>query len=250
MGQLLCCTQVDQSTVAIKERFGKFDDVLEPGCHCLPWVFGSQLAGHLSLRLQQLDVRCETKTKDNVFVNVVASVQYRALADKANDAFYKLSNTRSQIQAYVFDVIRATVPKLNLDDAFEQKNEIAKAVEEELEKAMSAYGYEIVQTLIVDIEPDEHVKRAMNEINAGIMRHSQAIVDGLRDSVLGFSVNVPGTTAKDVMDMVLVTQYFDTMKEIGATSKSSAVFIPHGPGAVRDVASQIRDGLLQGSITH
>ncbi|KAL0416414.1 hypersensitive-induced response protein 1 [Sesamum indicum] len=282
MGNLFCCVQVDQSTVAIKERFGKFDEVLEPGCHCLPWFLGSQLAGHLSLRLQQLDVRCETKTKDNVFVNVVASIQYRALADKASDAFYKLSNTRSQIQAYVFDVIRASVPKLNLDDAFEQKNEIAKAVEDELEKAMSAYGYEIVQTLIVDIEPDEHVKRAMNEINAaarlrvaanekaeaekilqikraegeaeakylsglGIARQRQAIVDGLRDSVLGFSVNVPGTTAKDVMDMVLVTQYFDTMKEIGATSKSSAVFIPHGPGAVRDVATQIRDGLLQAS---
>jgi regulator of protease activity HflC (stomatin/prohibitin superfamily) len=158
-------------------------------------------------------------------------------------------------------------------------------VEEELEKAMSAYGYEIVQTLITDIEPDEHVKRAMNEINAaqrlrmaanekaeaekilqikraegeaeskylngmGIARQRQAIVDGLRDSVIGFSVNVPGTTAKDVMDMVLITQYFDTMKEIGATSKTSAVFIPHGPGVVRDVASQIRDGLLQGSHAH
>ncbi|PPD79044.1 hypothetical protein GOBAR_DD24030 [Gossypium barbadense] len=311
MGNLFCCVQVGQSTVAIKERFGRFEDVLEPGCHCLPWFLGSQLAGHLSLRLQQLDVRCETKTKhmqpclsfislqgkDNVFVNVVASIQYRALADKASDAFYKLTDTRKQIQAYVFD-----------------------AVEEELEKAMSAYGYEIAQTLIVDIEPDVHVKRAMNEINAGqancipdclaifpiyasnksshyrnmrvtfgimkfsapktarmrvaanekaeaekilqikraegeaeskylsglgIARQRQAIVDGLRDSVLGFSVNVPGTTAKDVMDMVLVTQYFDTMKEIGAASKSSAVFIPHGPGAVRDVATQIREGLLQ-----
>ncbi|KAJ8563248.1 hypothetical protein K7X08_031700 [Anisodus acutangulus] len=285
MGNLLCCVQVDQSTVAIKEQFGKYQDVLEPGCHCLPWFLGFQLAGYLSLRLQQLDVRCETKTKDNVFVNVVASIQYRALADKANDAFYKLSNTKGQIQAYVFDVIRASVPKLNLDDVFEQKNEIARAVEDELEKAMSAYGYEIVQTLIVDIEPDEHVKRAMNEINAaarmrvaanekaeaekilqikraegeaeskylsglGIARQRQAIVDGLRDSVLGFSVNVPGTSAKDVMDMVLLTQYFDTMKEIGASSKSSAVFLPHGPGAVRDVASQIRDGLLQASVDH
>ncbi|CAN1262411.1 Hypersensitive-induced reaction 1 protein [Linum perenne] len=217
MGNLFCCVQVDQST---------FDEVLEPGCHCLPWFLGSQLAGHLSLRVQQLDVRCETKTKDNVFVTVVASVQYRALAERANDAFYKLSNTRGQIQAY--------------------------------------YGYEIVQTLIVDIEPDERVKKAMNEINAGmraegeaeskylsglgIARQRQAIVDGLRDSVLGFSSNVPGTSAKDVMDMVLVTQYFDTMKEIGAASKSSAVFIPHGPGAVRDVAAQIRDGLLQGSV--
>ncbi|KAK4375612.1 hypothetical protein RND71_006289 [Anisodus tanguticus] len=290
MGNLLCCVQVDQSTVAIKEQFGKYQDVLEPGCHCLPWFLGFQLAGYLSLRLQQLDVRCETKTKDNVFVNVVASIQYRALADKANDAFYKLSNTKGQIQAYVFDgrhlsFIRASVPKLNLDDVFEQKNEIARAVEDELEKAMSAYGYEIVQTLIVDIEPDEHVKRAMNEINAaarmraaanekaeaekilqikraegeaeskylsglGIARQRQAIVDGLRDSVLGFSVNVPGTSAKDVMDMVLLTQYFDTMKEIGASSKSSTVFLPHGPGAVRDVASQIRDGLLQASADH
>ncbi|KAM3361400.1 hypersensitive-induced response protein 1 [Capsicum galapagoense] len=282
MGNLFCCVQVDQSTVAIKERFGKFDDVLEPGCHFLPWCIGSQIAGYLTLRLQQLDVRCETKTKDNVFVTVVASIQYRALSDKATDAFYKLSNTRSQIQAYVFDVIRASVPKLNLDDVFEQKNQIAKAVENELEKAMSAYGYEIVQTLIVDIEPDEHVKRAMNEINAaarlrvaanekaeaekivqikraegdaeakylaglGVARQRQAIVDGLRDSVLGFSVNVPGTTAKDVLDMVLITQYFDTMKEIGASSKSSAVFIPHGPGAVGDIAGQIRQGLLQGA---
>lgn len=282
MGNAFCCVQVEQSTVAIRERFGKFDQVLDPGCHCLPWVLGCQIAGDLSLRLQQLDVRCETKTKDNVFVNVVASIQYRALAEKASDAFYKLSNTRTQIQAYVFDVIRASVPKLDLDDVFEQKNDIAKAVEEELEKAMSAYGYEIVQTLIVDIEPDVHVKRAMNEINAaarlrvaanekaeaekivqikraegeaeskylagvGIARQRQAIVDGLRDSVLGFSENVPGTTAKDILDMVLITQYFDTMKEIGASSKSSSVFIPHGPGAVHDIATQIRNGLLQAS---
>lgn len=282
MGQALGCVQVDQSTVAVKEHFGRFDDVLEPGCHCLPWCFGYQVAGQLSLRVQQLDVRCETKTKDNVFVTVVASIQYRALEEKASDAYYKLSNTTSQIQAYVFDVIRSSVPKLYLDSAFEQKNDIAKAVEEELEKAMSGYGFGIVQTLIVDIEPDAQVKRAMNEINAaarlrlaanekaeadkilqikraegeaeskylsglGIARQRQAIVDGLRDSVLAFSENVPGTSAKDVMDMVLVTQYFDTMKEIGASSKASAVFVPHGPGAVKDIASQIREGLLQGN---
>lgn len=282
MGQTIGLLQVDQSTVAIKENFGKFDDVLDPGCHWVPWWFGSQIAGILSLRVQQLDVRCETKTKDNVFVTVVASIQYRAMAEKAADSFYKLSNTREQIQAYVFDVIRASVPKLKLDDTFVQKNDIAKAVEDELEKAMSNYGYEIVQTLIVDIEPDVHVKRAMNEINAaarmrvaandkaeaekilqikkaegeaeakylaglGIARQRQAIVDGLRESVINFSSNVPGTTAKDVMDMVLVTQYFDTMREIGASSKSSSVFIPHGPGAVKDIAVQIRDGLLQGN---
>ncbi|RZC86342.1 hypothetical protein C5167_007528 [Papaver somniferum] len=285
MRNLFCCVKVDQSKVAVKERFGKYIDVLEPGCHCLHWVFGEYVVGHLSLRVQQLDFKCETKTKDNFFVNVVALVQYRAMADRASDAFYKLSNTRTQIQSYVFDVIRASVPRMSLDDTFVQKNEIAKAVELELEKAMSAYGFEVVQTLIVDIEPAQNVKSAMNEINAaarlrlaaqekgeaekimqikraegdveskhlsgfGIARQRQAIVDGLRDNVLGFSINVPGTTPKDVMDMVLVTQYFDTMKEIGATSKSSAVFIPQGPGVVRDVATHIRDGLLQANTLH
>ncbi|RZC86886.1 hypothetical protein C5167_030236 [Papaver somniferum] len=154
MGNLLGCVQVNQSTVAIEERFGKFEEVLYPGWHCIPWCLGSQIAGHLSLRVQQLDVRCKTKTKDNVFVNVVASIQYRALAEKAPDAFYKLSNTTGQIQAYIVDVIRASVPKLILDDVFEQKKIIARAVEEELDRAMSAYGHEIIQTLIVAIEPD------------------------------------------------------------------------------------------------
>ncbi|XP_010463546.1 PREDICTED: hypersensitive-induced response protein 3 isoform X2 [Camelina sativa] len=280
MGNLFCCVLVKQSDVAIKERFGKFQKVLNPGLQFVPWVIGDYVAGTLTLRLQQLDVQCETKTKDNVFVTVVASIQYRVLVDKASDAFYRLSNPTTQIKAYVFDVIRACVPKLNLDDVFEQKNEIAKSVEEELDKAMTAYGYEILQTLIIDIEPDQQVKRAMNEINAaarmrvaanekaeaekiiqikraegeaeskylsglGIARQRQAIVDGLRDSVLGFAGNVPGTSAKDVLDMVMMTQYFDTMRDIGATSKSSAVFIPHGPGAVSDVATQIRNGLLQ-----
>ncbi|RRT48456.1 hypothetical protein BHM03_00038501 [Ensete ventricosum] len=233
MGQALCCKQVDQSTVAITETFGKFDQVLEPGCHFLPWCLGKQIAGYLSLRVQQLDVRCETKTKDNVFVTVVASIQYNAIADQASDAFYRLSNTKEQIQSYVFDgdAIRASVPKLKLDDVFEQKNDIARAVEDELGKIKRAEG--------------EAESKYLSGL--GIARQRQAIVDGLRDSVLAFSVNVPGTTAKDVMDMVLVTQYFDTMKEIGASSKSSSVFIPHGPGAVRDIAAQVRDGLFQGS---
>ncbi|CAM6036860.1 unnamed protein product [Sphagnum compactum] len=285
MGQVCGLYQVDQSTVAVKERFGKFETVIGPGCHCIPWCCGVYIAGVLSLRVQQLDVRCETKTKDNVFVTVVASVQFRAHVETAEDAFYKLTSPREQIKSYVFDVVRASVPRMILDDVFEQKNEIAKSVEEELEKAMRTYGYEIVQTLIVDIEPDVTVKRAMNEINAaarmrvatrekaeaektlqvkraegeaeakylagvGIARQRQAIVDGLRESVLAFSDNVPGTSPKEVMDMVLVTQYFDTMKEIGANSRNSTVFIPHGPGAVRDVADQIRNGLLQGEAAH
>ncbi|CAK9203381.1 unnamed protein product [Sphagnum jensenii] len=242
MGQICGLYQVDQSTIAIKERCGKFDKVDGPGCHCVPWCCCVTVAGVLSLRVQQLDVRCETKTK-----------------------------------------VWASVPRMLLDDVFEQKNEIAKNVAEELEKVMHTYGYEIVQTLIVDIEPDETVKRAMNEINAaarmraatnekaegekilqvkqaegeaearylsgvGVARQRQAIVDGLQESVLAFANNVPGTSPKEVMDMVLVTQYFDTLKEIGSNSRNTAVFIPHGPGAVRDVAEQIRNGLLQGDV--
>ncbi|GAQ85142.1 SPFH or Band 7 or PHB domain-containing membrane-associated protein family [Klebsormidium nitens] len=280
MANYICCAQVEQSTLGIQEDWGRFSKILEPGCHFLNPFCGQAVSGTISLRIQQLDVRCETKTKDNVFVTMVCSVQYRAVRENADDAFYELSNPREQIQAYVFDVVRASVPKLLLDEVFEQKNEVAKAVESELEKAMSAYGYNIVQTLIVDIEPDLQVKRAMNEINAaarmrmaavekaetekilqvkraegeaeskylsgkGVARQRQAIVEGLRESVVAFAHGVEGTSPKDIMDMVLLTQYFDTMKEIGAHNKSSTVFMPHGPGAVADVASQIRAGTLQ-----
>ncbi|BAB89922.1 putative hypersensitive-induced response protein [Oryza sativa Japonica Group] len=269
--QALCCACVGQSTVAVEEAWGRYDAVLGPGCHFVPWCVGRRVAGYLSLRVQQLDVRCETKTRDNVFVTVVASVQYRALADRAYDAFYCLTNAHAQIQSYVFDVIRASVPNMNLDEVFGQKKEVARAVEEELARAMTMYGYEIVQTLIVDIVPDEVVRRAMNDINAaarlrvaaaeraeadkiqqvkraegeaeakylagvGVARQRQAIVEGLKRFV---------PNEKDVMDMVLVTQYFDTIRDIGATSRSSTVFIPHGPSAVRDMAAQVRDGLLQ-----
>ncbi|MCO5607135.1 hypothetical protein L7F22_061328 [Adiantum nelumboides] len=282
MGQLLCCLQVNQATVGVKERWGKYDEILEPGCHCVNWCFGSKVAGLLTMRVQQLDVHCETKTKDNVFVTMVISIQYRVVGEHAKEAYYKLSRPQEQIQAYVFDVVRSSVPRMDLDDVFEQKNDIAKAVEQELEKAMKTYGYQIVQTLIVDIIPDQTVKKAMNEINAahrfrlatqekaeaekilqvkraeaeaeskylsgqGIARQRQAIVDGLRESVLGFSHDVPGTSPKDVMDMVMLTQYFDTLKDIGAHSKSSTVFIPHGPGAVSNIADQIRNGWLQGA---
>jgi regulator of protease activity HflC (stomatin/prohibitin superfamily) len=101
--QLLCCACVEQSTAAMQETCGRYDAALSPGCHFMPWCVGRRVAAFLSLRVQQVDVRCETKSKDNVFVTVVASVQYRALPDKAYDAFYSLSNAREQIQAYVFD---------------------------------------------------------------------------------------------------------------------------------------------------
>ncbi|RZC81489.1 hypothetical protein C5167_044073 [Papaver somniferum] len=134
MGNLLGCVKVHQMEVAVKENFGEYKKVLAPGCHCVPWCFGSRIVGHVNLRVQELDLRCKTKTKDNVFLTVDASIQYRAVRENAGDAFYKLSNTRGQIQAYVFDAIRSIVPKLTLNDVFEQKDDIANEVDEQLER--------------------------------------------------------------------------------------------------------------------
>eukprot|EP01018_Ginkgo_biloba_P032877 Gb_37244 [translate_table: standard] len=282
MGGFLCCVCIDQATVGIIEKWGRYVKVAEPGLHCLNPCLGEWLAGTLSTRVRYLDVRVETKTKDNVFAQIFCSIQYRVVKQNADDAFYELQDPQEQIQAYVFDVVRANVPKLTLDELFEQKGDVAKAVLDELEKAMGSYGYNIEQILVVDIIPDASVRRAMNEINAaqrlqlasvykgeadkilqvkkaegdaeakylagvGVARQRQAITDGLRENVLEFSHKVPGTSTKDVMDLVMMTQYFDTMKDVGASSKNTTVFIPHGPGHVRDIGEQIRNGLMEAS---
>jgi len=263
------------------EKWGRFTNTATPGCHFVNPCCGEAVAGTVSMRIQELDVKCETKTHDNVFVTISVSVQYHVIVDSVYDAFYKLTNPRQQITAYVGNVVRSTVPRIKLDQVFETKDEIAHAVRDELEKVMSTFGYSIVQALVTDIDPDHRVKASMNEINAaqrlrvaaadqaeaqkivavkaaeadaeskylagmGIARQRKAIVDGLRDSVTSFSEAVHGISPKDVMDLLLVNQYFDTMKEIGAHSKATTIFIPHSPGAVSDVASQVRDGFIQG----
>ncbi|GLJ22457.1 hypothetical protein SUGI_0422740 [Cryptomeria japonica] len=282
MGSFLCWRCIGQSTVGIIEKWGRFLKLAEPGLHFVNPCVGEWIAGTLSTRLQSLDVRVETKTKDNVFVQLFCSIQFRVVKQNADDAFYELQNPQEQIQAYVFDVVRANVPRMALDELFEQKGDVAQAVLEELEKAMGSYGYNIEQFLVVDIIPDPSVRRAMNEINAaqrmqlasvykgeadkilqvkkaegeaeakylagvGVARQRQAITDGLRENVLEFSHKVPGTSTKDVMDLVMMTQYFDTMKDVGASSKNSTIFIPHGPGHVRDISDQIRNGVMEAS---
>jgi len=276
-----CYASIEQSTVGIVEACGKYDRNAPAGCNCLNPLACERLAGTVSLRIQQLDVTVETKTKDNVFVHVVVAVQYQVIYDSIFDAYYRLTNPREQITAYVFDVVRAEVPKIDLDDVFITKDNIAVAIKEELTKVMEDFGFEILKTLITDINPDHKVKAAMNDINAaermkhaasdkaeatkitliknaeadaeskylagvGIARQRMAIVDGLRDSVINFSKGVEGSSAKDVMDLVLITQYFDTLKEIGAKSGSSTVFVPHSPSAVANIADQVRDGFMTG----
>ena len=161
----LCCVCVRTQELAIVEDLGQFKRLLDPGFHCICWPL-AQVAGTLSLRIQQLDVFCETKTKDNVFLKTTVAVQYRVITESAYDAYYRLSDPRGQIQSYVFDVIRSTVPKMDLDDTFANKSQIAEATLSQLSEVMRDYGYEIMNTLVTDMAPDERVKASMNEINA------------------------------------------------------------------------------------
>ena len=270
--------KVTQQTAVIIERFGKFQRVARPGLRWrIPLV--DRIAGRLSLRIQQLDVRVETKTKDNVFVNVVVSVQYHVIEAKAVDAFYRLQNPDMQIRSYVYDVVRARVPNIKLDSVFETKDDIAQAVRNELAQIMDDFGYGIVKSLVTDIDPDATVKASMNQINAaqrlrvaaveeaeaekirvvkaaegeaeskalqgkGIADQRLAIVNGLQESVVDFKDNVPGTSAHDVMNLVLMTQYFDTLKDIGLSSRTNTILIPHSPGGMTHIADQLRDAMI------
>ncbi|AGA25627.1 SPFH domain-containing protein [Singulisphaera acidiphila] len=273
---------VNQQTAVIVQRFGKFARVAQPGLNIrIPLI--EMIAGRLNLRVQQLDVKVETKTEDNVFVHVIVAVQYHVLPEKVYDAYYRLANANQQITAFVFDVTRARVPRIKLDDLFEKKDEIADAVKNELSHVMYDFGYGIVKALVTDIEPDHTVKEAMNAINAaqrmriaatekgeadrilkvkaaeaeaqskalqgkGIADQRRAIVDGLRESVDEFQKSVTGTTAQDVMNLVLMTQYFDTLKEIGATSVSNTILIPHSPGTLTDLTTQMRTAMITAEV--
>ncbi|KXK07680.1 MAG: SPFH domain-containing protein [Candidatus Dojkabacteria bacterium] len=267
---------VGQQSMVIIERFGRFNRIARAGLNFkLPFI--ESKAGTVSLRIRQLDVRAETKTKDNVFVNVIVSIQYFIIPERVYDAFYKLVDPTQQINSYVFDVVRARVPKITLDNLFENKDEIAFAVKAELNETMVNFGFEILNSLVTDIEPDTKVKTAMNEINAaerlkvaatekgeadkimkvkaaeaeaeakalqgkGIADQRKAIIDGLKDSVGDFQKNIAGSTAQEVMNLVLLTQYFDTLKDIG--SNSNTILVPHGPGAVEDIATQLRNAMI------
>lgn len=269
---------VTQQTVAVIERLGKFARFATPGMNFkIPFI--ESVAGLVNLRLRQLDVIVETKTSDNVFVNLNVSVQYSALQDKLYEAFYKLTDHEAQIRSFVFDVVRAKVPKITLDEVFEKKEEIALAVENELKEIMQQFGYAILKALVTDINPDEKVKDAMNEINAaqrlrvaatqkgeaekilrikqaegeaesmrlqgeGLANARKAIVGGMGTSVDEFKKIAPEVSAKDIMTLVLMSQYCDTLKEIGAKGSSNSVFLSSSPATVSDIESQIRNGLL------
>ena len=262
---------VKQQTSAVIERFGKFIAIRRPGIHFkVPLI--DKISGRVSLRILQLDVIVETKTKDDVFVKLKVSVQYKILQKKIYDAFYKLDFPQDQITSYVFDVVRAVVPKMRLDDVFEKKDEIANAVKGELNDAMINYGYDIIKALVTDIDPDAEVKTAMNKINAaerqkvaaqyegdaqrilivekakaeaeskrlqgqGIADQRREIARGLEESV--DVLNNVGINSQEASALIVVTQHYDTLQSIGEETNSNLILLPNSPQAGSDMLNNM-----------
>ena len=272
---------VQQQSAVIVQRFGKFVRIYKAGLNFkIPLI--ERIAGRVNLRLQQLDVEIETKTKDNVFVRMVVAVQYLIREDKVYDAFYRLQDPHTQIRSFVFDVVRANVPKMLLDEVFENKEDIAKAVRNELSDAMDDFGYDIRQTLITDIDPDDKVKQAMNEINTqqrlrlaatekaqaeyimtvraaegeaeskrlqgvGIANQRKEIAQGLSTAVAEFQKEITTVSPQTVMDLLMVTQHFDMLKDIGAHAGSKVILLPYSPASVGDLTEQMRNAIFVGT---
>src|SRR5580704_18033971 len=278
VGLLSSFYTVQQQSRAIIERFGKYRYTAKPGLNFkVPYI--DYVVQRVSLRVQQLPVEVETKTLDNVFVKLFVAVQYRVVEGQEADSYYKLQNHVDQITSYVLDVVRAKVPKMNLDEVFDKKDEVGGAVKDELDVSMKVYGFEITNALVTDVNPADNVKAAMNEIQTqqrlqvaaaakgeankilvvknaeadaeskhlqgeGIAKERRAIVDGLRDSIAAFTDQIGGVSAAEVLKLVLMTQYFDTMKEIGISSGSKVILMPHTPGGMADIADQLRSAII------
>ena len=262
---------VKQQSAALVERFGRFMSVKSSGLQFkIPFI--DRVAGRISLKIQQLDVLVETKTKDNVFVKLKVSVQFVVSPDKVYEAFYKLENPYEQINAYVFDVVRAEVPKMKLDDVFERKDDIANAIKGELSEAMEGYGYGIVKALVTDIDPDHTVKDAMNRINAaereklaaeyegeseririvakakaeaeskrlqgqGIADQRREIARGLEESVE--VLNRVGINSQEASALIVVTQHYDTLQSMGENANSNLIMLPNSPASGSNMLAEM-----------
>ncbi len=262
---------VKQQTAAAVERFGKFHSIRNSGLQMkIPII--DRIAGRLSLKIQQLDVIVETKTLDDVFVKLKVSVQYVVIRDKVYEAFYQLEYPHDQITSYVFDVVRAEVPKMKLDDVFVKKDDIANAVKSELQDAMFDYGFDIIKTLVTDIDPDAQVKAAMNRINAserekiaaqfegdaqrilivekakaeaeskrlqgqGIADQRREIARGLEESVE--VLNKVGINSQEASALIVVTQHYDTLQAIGEETDTNLILLPNSPQAGSDMLNNM-----------
>mmetsp|Transcript_115272 Transcript_115272/g.321209 ORF Transcript_115272/g.321209 Transcript_115272/m.321209 type:complete len:321 (-) Transcript_115272:178-1140(-) len=279
-----CLVSVPQDKFFAVERFGQFDIIIGPGLSCVGCDCCGICIGLRSItrRVEQNECFIETKTKDNVFVIVRVAVQQSVIPERAESALYKLADVGAQIDSYVADVVRSHVPKMMLDEAFENKDSISLAIQEQLGKHMSDYGFTIHKALVTELKPSQDVVNSMNEINkqkrlrdaavmaseaekirivvkaeadaesmrlqgVGIAKQRAAIVDGLKASIVGEADDK--LSSERISELLLITQYFETLKEIGANARSQAVFIPHSPAeGVADIASQIRNGVMQGKV--
>jgi len=278
----LAIFMVRQQTFAVIERWGKFKRSVGPGIH-LKVPIMDRVAGRVSIRVQELNVSIKTKTNDNVFVDLLIAVQYFVDGeDKVWDAFYRLTNPQNQMESWIFDNVRAKVPGMTLDSVFENKEEIAKEIEDSLSDRLSEYGYKLVRALVNDIQPDKGVADAMNEINRqqrlrvaaehegeakkiivikeaeadarskelsgeGIAKQRIAIVAGLRESVKDAS-DALGVDPQAVMTLVLMTQYYDMLTDVGRNSRTNTIMLPHSPGAVGELREQIIAAIETGKV--
>jgi regulator of protease activity HflC (stomatin/prohibitin superfamily) len=285
----LCCVTVKSGTIGVLERFGRFVGTLAPGLTCVvPCI--NDVRGYVSTRTQQLLLQVETKTRDSVFCGLTISVQYQIKPENAEKAYYSLANPQQQIASFVENVVRSRVADIDLDALFTSKDEIAHAVLDSIDDRMQAYGYEILATLVTDVEPDANVKQAMNKIveakrlqvaaehkgeadkilrikeaearkaatvldaeadstskrlaGEGIAAQREAIVNGLRESVSQFSEAV-GVNSSEAMSLIMLTQHYDTLKDVASGSHTATLFMPYGPSAVTSLNDTIRDSFLQ-----
>ena len=270
---------IPQQQMGVVERLGKFNRIMGPGLNFLiPLI--ERVAGKESIRIRQLDVPVETKTKDNVFVNLGVSVQFIAVSDKIFDAFYRLTDVELQITSYVYDVVRGEVPKKTLDEVFETKEDLAQIIKADLSDSMDDFGYSIIKSLITDIDPAPNVKSAMNQINAtarllvaaqneaeadkirqvksaeaeaeskklqgeGIAQQRAAIIEGFKDSINDLKqVTGSEVETQDVMNMVMMVQYFDALRDIGTSGQNNAVLIPYGAGGSNQIFQQMTQAMI------
>ena len=268
---------VRQQSVAIVERFGRYQKIATSGIHMrLPFGI-DKIAARIQLRLLQSEIVVETKTKDNVFVMMNLATQYRVNEQNVTDAYYKLMRPEAQIKSYIEDALRSSVPKLTLDELFEKKDEIALEVQHQVAEEMTTYGYIIVKTLITKVEPDAEVKQSMNEINAaqrkrvaaqelaeadkikivtaaeaeaekdrlhgvGIAQQRKAIVDGLAESIAELKEANVGMSEEQIMSILLTNQYLDTLNTF-AVKGNQTLFLPNNPNGVDDIRTQILSAL-------
>jgi len=260
------------------QRLGKFVGVKEPGCSLFCWPCTS-IAGTVSTRLRQLMIRNEAKTKENVFVTLTISIQYRVEPENIHTAFYSMQNPTGQMQSFVEDAIRSIAPTLELEQLFIEKDKISREIREDLAKKMTTYGYTIVDTLIIDIEPEGQVKAAMNKINEskrlreaaeyeaetekcvrikaaeaeaiskqlqgeGVANQRKAIMKGLKDGV-GDLAQAIGVTTDETMKYTMLTQYFDMLRDVGTSGNGGTMFIPHSPGIISSFEEQLAGSVVK-----